>query len=203
MTGLWIAVGVLGALLIALVAGAFLLLAMGRLHLDLGSGRSLHELGPITVRIRAPLELVFEIIAAPYLGQPPTGSGIELLARSPELVVAAHHTPVHFYTARTVEAIDFERPARVGFKHLTGPVPHAVEEFVLSEVEGGTELRYGGEIGIDFFVLGRIAARHWVRPQWERVVREHLDDLKRRAEQRASRRRSREANRKAADLGPS
>lgn len=74
---------------------------------------------------------------------------------------------------------------------------------MLSEVEGGTELRYGGEIGIDFFVLGRIAARHWVRPQWERVVREHLDDLKRRAEQRASRRRSREANRKAGDLGPS
>jgi hypothetical protein len=187
MTALWIAIGVLGALLIVLVVGAFLLLAMGRLHLDLGWGRSLHELGPITVPIAAPRELVFEIIAAPYLGRASGGSGIEVLARSPELVVAAHHTPVHFYTARTVEAVKLDPPTRVRFKHLTGPVPHAVEEFALDEVEGDTELRYRGELGIDFFILGRIAGRHWVRPQWERVVREHMDDLKVRAEQRSRR----------------
>src|SRR5919197_3087725 len=36
MTGLWIAVAVLGVLLVVLVAGALLLLAMGRLQLDLG-----------------------------------------------------------------------------------------------------------------------------------------------------------------------
>ncbi len=188
MTGLWIAVGALGALLIALTAGMFLLLAMGRLHLDLGWGRSLHQLGPITIRIAAPRELVFEIIAAPYLGRAPAGSGIEVVARGDRLVVAAHHTKVHFYTARTVEALEFEAPARVAFRHLTGPVPHAVEEFALEEVSDGTELRYAGELGIDFFVLGRIAGRYWVRPQWERVVREHLDDLRERAEQIANRR---------------
>jgi hypothetical protein len=188
MTGLWIAVGVLGMLLVALVAGAFLLLAMGRLHLDLGWGRSFHELGPMTVSIAASRELVFELIAAPYLDRTPRESGIDVLARGEDIVVAAHQTPIHFYTARTVEVIDFDPPARVGFKHLTGPVPHAVEEFALDDVAGHTELRYQGELGIDYFVLGRIAARHWVRPQWERVVREHLDDLKERAEQRASRR---------------
>jgi uncharacterized protein YndB with AHSA1/START domain len=191
VTGLWITVGVLGALLIALVAGMFLLLAMGRLHLDLGWGRSLHELGPITIRIAAPPELVFEVISAPYLGRVPRGSGIEVLARDDALVVAAHDTKVHFYTARTVEVVEFEPPTRVGFRHLTGPVPHAVEQFALAELEGATELRYDGELGIDFFVLGRIAARHWVRPQWERAVREHLDDLRERAEQRAARQRSR------------
>jgi hypothetical protein len=191
-TALWITVSALGALLIASMAAMFLLLAMGRLHLDLRWGRSLHELGPMTVRIAAPRELVFEIIAAPYLGRAPAGSGIEVLARSDNLVVAIHYTRIHFYTARTVEVIDFEPPSRVGFRHLTGPVPHAVEEFALEEVRGDTELRYAGELGIDFFVFGRIAGRHWVRPQWERVVREHLEDLKQRAEQGASRRRSRE-----------
>jgi hypothetical protein len=191
VTGLWITVGVLGALLIALVAGMFLLLAMGRLHLDLGWGRSLHELGPITIRIAAPPELVFEVISAPYLARAPRGSGIEVLARDDAVVVAAHDTKVHFYTARTVEVVEFEPPTRVGFRHLTGPVPHAVEQFALAERDGATELRYDGELGIDFFVLGRIAARHWVRPQWERVVREHLDDLRERAEQRAARQRSR------------
>jgi hypothetical protein len=191
MTPLWIAVGVLVALLIALVAGMFLLLAMGRLHLDLGWGRSLHELGPMSIRIAAPRDLVFEIISAPYLGRTPRGSGIEVVARSEALVVAVHHTKVHFYTARTVEVVDFEPPTRVGFRHLTGPVPHAVEQFNLEEVDGGTELRYGGEVGIDFFVLGRIAARYWVRPQWERTVREHLEDVRKRAEARAARLRSR------------
>jgi hypothetical protein len=199
VTGLWIAVGVLVFVLLASVAGGFLLLAMGRLNLDLGWGRSIHRLGPITTRIAAPRELVFEMIAAPYLGRTPGGSGIDVLVRGEDLVVAAHDTRVHFYTARTVEAIDFKPPERVGFTHLTGPVPHAAEEFVLTEVAGETELRYEGEIGIDFFVVGRFAARHWVRPQWERVVREHLDDLR----QRAERRTSFEANRNAGSRGRS
>jgi Polyketide cyclase / dehydrase and lipid transport len=186
VTALWIAVTVLGALLVALGAGSFLLLAMGRLHLDLGWGRSIHELGPITVRIAAPPELVFEIVAAPYLGRTPRESGIEVLARGDDLAVAAHYTKVHFYTARTVEVVEFEAPSRVGFRHLTGPVPHGLEEFVLEEVDGDTELRYDGELGIDFFFLGRVAGRYWVVPQWERTVREHLDDLKERAELRAA-----------------
>lgn len=192
-TGLWIAVGALGALLIIAIAGAFLLLAMGRLTLDLGWGRSFHELGPITARIDAPRELVFEIISAPYTGRGPSGTGVEVLARNEALVVAAHHTKVHFYVARTVEVVEFEPPARVGFRHLAGPVPYAVEQFSLEVTDGGTQLHYGGEVGIDFFVLGRVAARHWVAPQWERAVHEHLEEVKERAEQRAAARRSRES----------
>jgi len=199
MTGLWIAVGVLGAFLVLGVAGMFLLLAMGRLSLDLGWGRSLHELGPITIRIAAPRDLVFEMISAPYTGRTPGGSGIDVIARSDALVVAAHHTKLRFYTARTVEVIEFDPPSRVGFRHLAGPVPHAVEQFALEESDGGTEIQYGGEVGIDFFVLGRAAGRHWVRPTWERTVREHLEDLKDRAEQRAAARRSRESRETALD----
>jgi hypothetical protein len=190
-TGLWITVGVLGALLVGGLAGMFLLLAMGRLHLDLGWGRSLHELGPIEIRIAADRNLVFELISAPYLHRAENASGIEVLARGEDLAVAAHLTKVHFYTARTVEAVMFERPTRVAFTHLSGPVPHAVEEFVLTEANGQTELRYAGEVGIDFFFLGRIAGRYWVRPQWERTVREHLQELAERAEQLAARRRAR------------
>lgn len=197
-TGLWITVGALGTLVIVLLAGMFLLLAMGRLHLDLGWGRSVHELGPITTRIAAPRDLVFELISAPYLGRASGGSEIEVIAGGDEVVVAAHHTKVHFYTARTIEVIELDTPARIGFRHITGPVPHAVEEFVLQEVDGDTELRYSGELGIDFFLLGRIAARLWVRPQWERAVRTHLEEVEQRSEQRAARRRARERDAGAA-----
>jgi hypothetical protein len=186
MTALWITVGALVLLLVALGAGLFLLLAMGRLHLDLGWGRSHHALGPIEVAIDAPPELVFEIISAPYVGRAPADTGIKVLARADDLVVAAHYTKVHFYTARTVEIVEFEPSTRVGFRHLLGPVPHAVERFALHEAGGPTELRYDGEIGIDFWAAGRIAARHWVRPQWERAVREHLGEVKGRAERRAT-----------------
>ena len=52
---------------------------------------------------------------------------------------------------RAVEAIELDPPARMGFRHLTGPVPHAVEQFRLDEQAGGmTELSYDGELGIDF-----------------------------------------------------
>ena len=192
MTYLWIAVGVLAALIVTFSAALFLALAMGRLHLDLGLGRSLHQLGPINATIRAPREIVFEMIAAPYLGRS-SAPGIEVLARSEDLVVARHHTKVHLYTAQTTEAIDFTPPTRVGFRHLSGPVPHALEEFALEETEAGTELRYSGEIGIDFFILGRMAGRYWVRPQWERVVSDHIEDLKERAEARAARHETRES----------
>jgi hypothetical protein len=186
VSGLWIAVATLSALLMASGAALFMGLATGRLHLDLGFGRSLHELGPIVVAIAAPRELVFEMIAAPYLGRSPA-PGIEVLAGGEDLIVARHHTPVHFYTAQTTEAVDFTPPTRVGFRHLSGPVPHALEEFVLTETDAGTELRYSGELGIDFFILGQMAARHWVRPQWERVVSAHLADLRERAQARAAR----------------
>jgi hypothetical protein len=191
MIALWIVVAILAVLLAIMVAGGFLLLAMGRLHLDLGWGRSLHTLGPVVVRIDAPRDLVFEILSAPYTGRASGGSEIDVIARDRSVAVAAHYTKVHFYTARTVEVIELDEPDRIGFRHLTGPVPHAVEAFDLVAAEGGTELGYGGEIGIDFWLLGRIAGARWVRPQWEATVREHMEEVKRRAEQRASRQRAR------------
>lgn len=192
MTYLWIVVGVLVVLIVVWGAALFLALAMGRLHLDLGFGRSIHHLGPIITTIDAPRELVFELIAAPYLGRSPAeASGIEVLARGDSLVVARHSTRVHFYTAWTTEAVDFAPPDHVGFRHLAGPVPHAVEEFLLESTDTGTELRYSGELGIDFFILGRFAGSYWVRPQWERIVETHLEELKRRAETVAARRRAR------------
>ena len=192
MTGLWIAVGVLAVLLVALVTGGFLALAMGRLHLDLGWGRSLHQLGPLATRIEAPRELVYEILSAPYVGRARNES-IDVLARGESVVVASHLTKVHFYQSRTVEAIELEPPARMSFRHLTGPVPYAVEEFRLEQAGEETELHYDGELGIDFFLLGRVAGRRWVVPQWRWAVGDHLDAVKAQAEQRAQRARSRDS----------
>lgn len=187
-----------------IAAGAVLALGVGLLvffmirgwlTLDLGWGRSIHPLGPITVRIAAPRDLVFEVVSAPYLGRTPRSLGdrLEVLERDERLVVAAHRSRLRYFVSTTVETVSFQPPERVTFRHLRGPVPHAVEEFVLRDRDGQTELEYRGEIGIDFWILGRLAGRYLARPNWERVVRPHLEEVKRSAEERSAARSRRRA----------
>ncbi|MCI0632592.1 MAG: hypothetical protein L0206_01530 [Actinobacteria bacterium] len=59
---------------LAVVAGrwAYRRLVAGDLVMDLSIGRSLRPLGPIDARIEAPRDLVFEVIASPYLASPPS-----------------------------------------------------------------------------------------------------------------------------------
>jgi hypothetical protein len=185
---------VLGGTLLGGVVTLFSWLARGRLTLDADVGRSVHPLGPLAVEIDAPRELVFEHLSAPYLGRTPreTAATVDVIERGSDMVVARHVSKVAFYTSETVESVRFEAPGRISFRHLRGPVPHAVEAFELSERDGGTELVYTGELGIDFWLLGRLAGRYWVTPTWIGIVREHLDQVKTAAEARAEARRRRE-----------
>lgn len=170
-------------------------MARGRLTLDTGWGRNLLPLGPLSVHIAAPRDLVFEQVAAPYLGRTPRSlrDHLDVWERGTDMVVAAHTTKLWGYSSETVEAVRFEPPSRVTFRHLRGPVPHAVEEFVLHEDGDTTELEYHGELGMDFWALGRAAGRLWVRPTWERVVSESLESVKSGAERRAEARARRAA----------
>ena len=160
----------------------------GRMTLDLGWGRSLHDLGPIEIEMEAPRDLVFQVIAAPYLGRTPRSmrDHLEVLERGDDYALAAHYTEFSLYTATTVELVEFEEPERVTFTHLRGPVPHADEAFELAATDdGGTTLTYSGELGMDFWGLGSLLARVWVVPTWEDVVRSSLADTKDSAEERA------------------
>lgn len=189
---MWLLAAVAG-LLVAGVGTLVALMSLGRLTLDLRWGRSTHPLGPLSVRVSAPREVVFEQIATPYLGRAPREARehLEVVERGTDLVLALHRTPVHWYTAETLETVRFERPDRVSFRHVRGPVPHAEEEFVLEDASGGagggaTELRYRGEIGLDLWLVGGLAARLWVRPVWEQRVRESMDEIQRGAEARSA-----------------
>jgi hypothetical protein len=185
---------VLGGTLVGGVVTLLSWMARGRLTLDADLGRSFHPLGPVAVEIDAPRDLVFEYLSAPYLGRTPrqVATTLEVIERGSDMVVARHFSKVAFYTSETVESVRFEAPERISFRHLRGPVPHAVEAFELVERNGGTELVYTGELGIDFWVLGRLAGRYWVTPTWLGIVNEHLDEVKAAAEARAGARRRRE-----------
>lgn len=120
------------------------LLARGALTIDTGIGRKVRELGPVDFEIAAPREVVFEVIASPYLGRTPRALAgeLEVLERGSDMVLAAHFTHVRCGTTTTVETVRFDRPQRVDFRVVRGPVPHVVESFVLEPSGRGTRLTW-------------------------------------------------------------
>ncbi|MEX2045966.1 MAG: SRPBCC family protein [Chloroflexota bacterium] len=158
----------------------FFLISTGMLTIDTGWGRRTRALGPLVVRIQAPREQVFDMITVPYLSaRPPTAFSekIEVLERGADMVVAAHRTKVGWLTTVTVEAVSFQRPDRIGFRLLRGPVPYVTELFELREQEDGTtELEYTGTLGTDGWGLG-VAWGDLVARKWEQTVASSLAAL--------------------------
>ncbi len=170
-----------------LAATGYALTVRGALTLDLGIGRRVRPLGLAPLHIAAPPDTVFDVIAAPYLGRTPRAMAakLEVLERGTDMVLAAHFTPLGGgLTATTVETVRFERPRRVSFRLVRGPVPFVVETFELRPSGGGTELTYAGELGTDLWAVGawwgRVVAR-----SWERTVAESLAGIREESERRA------------------
>ena len=172
-------------------AAGYVGLVTGACPIDLGIGRRVRRLGPQLVDMAAPREVVFDVIAEPYLGRAPKALAdkIRVLERGSDMVLAAHFTPLGGrlgLVAQTVETVRFTRPERVNFRLVRGPVPHVVEAFVLTEQAGGatTRLAYHGEIGADLWRAGE----RWcelVAARWEQAVAASLAAVKAEAERRA------------------
>ena len=175
--------------LATLLAASAVLVVTGALTLDTGVGRRTRALGPLTVSIAAPRESVFDVLALPYLSSNPPRAlreKVTVLERGSEMVLASHRTRVGPLSAITVETVVFDRPDAISFRLVRGPVPHVVERFELIQHDGATELLYTGELGADFWFLGRawaaIVARSWVR-----TVARSLETVQESAERSATR----------------
>jgi hypothetical protein len=165
------------------------LVVSGALAPDLDLGRTVRPLGPITIEIDAPRGLVYEVVAAPYLGRPASGTADEItvLERGTDLVLAAHRTTVSDgRVATTVETVRFTPQERVDFRLVRGPVPHVVETFHLRDEGTGTRLDYTGELGTDLWAIGRLWGDQ-VATRWEQAVASSLDKIKAIAEGREAR----------------
>jgi hypothetical protein len=165
----WLSVGtILIALSVAAVLG-YLGKVTGALTLDTGWGRRVRPLGPLTVRVAAPRDDVFELLAQPYLGRATRAmqDKVQVLERGSDMVLASHKTRVgRRLIAATVETVRFHPPERMDFRLLRGPVPHVVESFQLTvEANGVTRLDYSGELGTDGWLpgawWGNLVARRW------------------------------------------
>jgi hypothetical protein len=170
------------------VAAGYALVVRGSLTLDLGIGRRVRPLGPITHTIAAPPEAVFDVIAGPYLGRTPRAvqDKLQVLERGTDMVVAEHFGTAGPLKVTTVETVRFERPHRVSFRVLRGPVPHILETYELEPSDGGTRFTYSGELGTDLWALGQWWGDQ-VAASWESYVARSIDDIKAEAERRAAR----------------
>ncbi len=174
---------------LAAMSTGYVLVVRGALTLDLDLGRRTRPLGPITRTIAAPPETVFDVVAGPYLGRTPRAlqDKVRVLERGTDMVLAAHFTTSGRLTTTTVETVRFERPHRVSFRVVRGPVPHVLETYALHDAPGGTEFVYSGELGADLWQLGQWWADRVAAP-WERAVAHSLDQITAEAERRARRR---------------
>jgi hypothetical protein len=164
------------------------LVVSGELTLDTGVGRTMRPLGPLIVAVAAPREIVFDVIAGPYLERTPRAMAgeITVLERGSDMVLAAHRTSVGArLVATTVETVRFTGPGTIDFRLVRGPVPHVVERFALHDDAGATQLEYTGELGADFWVAGRVWGSLVAR-KWEATVRSSVDRIRAEAERRAA-----------------
>jgi hypothetical protein len=171
--------------------GVYWGLVTAAVPVDLGIGRRTRPLDPQSIDIRAAREVVFDLLAEPYLGRATRAlrEKVTVLERGSDMVLAAHRTPVsRRLVATTVETVRFTRPERVDFRLVRGPVPHVVEQFLLTEQPFGTRLEYTGELGTDLWQVGQ----RWgsaVARRWQQTVAETFRAVRTEAERRAGNRR--------------
>ncbi len=177
---------IVGPLLALCARKSYRLMTSGGLTVDSGAGRRVQNLGPLVETVRAPQELVFEVIASPYLGRTPRAlaNKLQVWERGSDMVLAAHFTHVKCGITTTLETVRFERPHRIDFRLVRGPVPHLTESFLLSPSDSGTELRWQGELGTDLWAIGEWWGGRVARA-WSHAVKKSLREIATEAERRA------------------
>lgn len=127
----------------------------------------------------APRELCFEVVAA-------AGRTVEEISPSERIV--------EFKTNyRGLEVVTFERlhltpPERIDYEWVKGPLPDVRESIAFrSQDDNRTRITYEGVFDVSGGPLARTAARLLIKPRFERIVLEHLEEARQVAERRAAR----------------
>lgn len=132
-----------------------------------------------SVVANAPRELCFEVVAA-------AGRKVEELSPTERMV--EFKTSYRGREVVTLERLDLDRPERIDYEWVKGPLPEVRETIAFTaDDENRTRITYDGMFDVRGGLLARIVARLWIKPTFERIVLEHLEDAKQVAERRALR----------------
>jgi hypothetical protein len=185
-----IAVSIIVVLVVVAFAatlGLYLGSVTGMLVLDLQWRRRVRPLGPQHRNIAAPPDIVYSLLAQPYLGRATRALAgkVRVIERGQDLVLAAHRTAIRGHlVATTIETVKFTDGQRIDVRLLRGPVPHVTETFTITPTPTGCVLAYDGELGTDLGAVGawwgRVVAR-----RWEATVAATVDTIQAEAERRS------------------
>lgn len=129
--------------------------------------------------VNAAQELCFEVVAA---------AGRRLEERSETEWVVEYLTEAGGREIKTVELLTLERPRAIHYRWLEGPLAKVSETIRFSPANRDrTKLTYSGTFSVGKGPLGWFMGLFRVKPLFERVVREHLEQAKEIAEKRAER----------------
>ena len=148
------------------------------------------KLKPHSVLIDAPREMVFQKMTAFDRGRMPgdPNESSEVLSRDGDSLVVEFKSRAGLFTYTTVEEVTLYPPERIAFKHLSGPLHYAYDEFMFEDRDGQTLLTHRGEIVWSRFpFFGWLGAVVYTRPMFNRVVAKHMDIIKTTCEARAAR----------------
>ncbi len=131
-----------------------------------------------TVEVAAPRELVFEVVASAgkTVGDTERGKLVEFETHWRDEVI------------KTVEELILDPPSRIGYRWVEGPLDDVEEEIRFdAPAPDRTVMTYSGRLHAGAGVAGWLRTLLFVRPIFNRLVREHLLEGKRIAEKRAQR----------------
>ena len=149
------------------------------------------KLKPHTIRIAAPRELVFQMMSHFGRGRLPgdNNESSRIISRDGNTLVVEFQTKTMSVTYTTVEEVILYPPERIAFKHLSGPLHYAREEFTFEDVNGAqTDLTHSGEFVWNIIpMFGWLGGIAYVRPIFQRTLTKHMAQVKAAAEARAAR----------------
>ncbi|MBA3430964.1 MAG: hypothetical protein H0U16_05725 [Actinobacteria bacterium] len=131
------------------------------------------------VVVNAPRELCFEVVVA---------AGRRIENRSDKAWVVEFVTAAGGREVRTVELLTLDRPRAIHYRWLEGPLPDVNETISFATIdENTTRLAYRGAFSLGRGPLGWAIGLLRVKPLFDRLVGEHLQQAKEVAEKRAAR----------------
>jgi hypothetical protein len=148
--------------------------------------------GPVSARIEAPPQLVYQMLSAIGQGGSQNGERAEVLEGRDGDLVCDFWTRVSLpggvdRLVRTRERVTLRPPDTVEYEHLDGPLAGLNETIsVAPDPDGGTRITYAGSYE-PRGILDHLRVTVLARPLIGRVIRQHFDDVRTRAEARAMR----------------
>ncbi len=147
------------------------------------------KLEPVETLMHADRRLTFQVLTAFGNGGAAGGSSRVIEEDGPNRKLVEFQTPVRKggKKVKTREWVETFEPSEVRFHGVKGPLQLLEDRITLTEEDGCTRFRYESTIGICGWWLGWLMSRFYAKRIVERLMRDHVPEMKAMVEERAKR----------------